>query len=318
MPNTNYLKTFALDGGNGWVKSLKGTQTRKLRSVILELPSYQDAPEDLKADSVYLEYGDRRIIIGELALTMGGVPTYQIQKSEVTELLLMASIAPIQGSPLPIEINNLKLCLPDKREAKNVENLKALVGARNYTRNGEAVTLIVNSVTLIEEGLAAFNYAKSQNLFQWQDKLNAIADFGAGDTSLKLFSPSGDNLRNAQIRSEGLYGLAKSVGSYLLPKLGKSPDLILIMDGISNGTFRYGATDFTFKSEFDICHRAWLENIKSKIKENWGQYYSQLGEILLIGGAATLATPLASTPNSRCKLARGHQFINAYGMTLEA
>ena len=229
----------------------------------------------------------------------------------------MAAIEPTQGSTLPVEINSLKLCTPDKRESKNISNLKSLVGTRTYSRNGIDMTLKVNSVTLIEEGLAAFNYAKNQNLFQFPDKLNAIADFGAGDTSLKLFTSTGENLRNAQIRLEGLYGLAKSIASYLLPKLGKSPDLVLIMDGISNQSFRYGATDTTFKTEFDICHQAWLGNLKSKIKESWGQHFPQLGQVLLVGGAASLAMKLAETPDSRFKLAKNHQYINALGMTLE-
>jgi len=317
MSNTNFIKAVSLDAGNGWIKICRGAQTRKIRSCIFELPSYQDEPENLKNDSVFLEYGDRRIIVGELALSMGGVPTYQIQKSEVTEILLMSAIEPTQGSKLPTEIDKLKLCTPDKRESKNISNLKALVGTRTYSRNGIDMTLKINSVTLIEEGLAAFNYAKNQNLFQFPDKLNAIADFGAGDTSLKLFTSTGENLRNAQIRLEGLYGLAKSIASYLLPKLGKSPDLVLIMDGISNETFRYGATDTTFKDEFDICHQQWIGSLKSKIKESWGQHFPQLGEVLLVGGAASLAMKLAATPNSRFKLAKNHQFINALGMTLE-
>ena len=318
MNNSNFVKAVSFDGGNGWIKICRGSQTRKLRSCIFELPTYQDAPENLKPDSIFLEYGDRRIIVGELALAMGGVPTYQIQKSEVTEILLMASIEPTQGSKLPTEIDKLKLCTPDKREAQTVSNLKSLVGTRSYARNGIDMTLKVNSVILIEEGLAAFKYAKNQSLFQYPDKLNAIADFGAGDTSLKLFTAEGENLRNAQIRLEGLYGLAKSIASYLLPKLEKSPDLVLIMDGISNQTYRYGATNETFKDEFDICHQQWLGSLKSKIKESWGQHFPQLGEILLVGGAASLAMKLASSPNSRFKLAKNHQYINALGMTLEA
>ena len=316
MNNTDFIKVVSFDGGNGWIKICRGSQTRKIRSVIFELPTYQDAPENLKPDSIFLEYGDRRIIVGELALSMGGVPTYQIQKSEVTEILLMAAIEPTQGSKLATEINKLKLCTPDKRETQTVNNLKSLVGTRNYARNGVDMTLRVNSVALIEEGLAAFQYAKSQSLFQFPDKLNAIADFGTGDTSLKLFAPNGDNLRNAQIRLDGVFGLAKEIASYLLPKLGKSPDLILIMNGIACQNFKYGATDFTFKAEFDICHKAWLESLKSKIKESWGQYFPQLGEILLVGGSAPLATGLSS--NSRFKMAKNHQYINALGMTLEA
>jgi len=318
MPNTNYLKSVSLDAGNGFLKLVRNNQTQKIRSCIFELPSYQDEPENLGTNSIYLEYGDRRLLVGELALGMGGIPTYQVQKATITEMLLMAAIAPVQGSNLPVEINNLRLCLPDKREKQNAELLNALVGTRSYTRNGLPLTLIINSVTLVEEGTAAFKYAKTQSLFQYPDKLNAIADFGTGDTSLKLFAPNGDNLRNAQIRLDGVFGLAKAIASYLLPKLGKSPDLILIMNGIASQNFKYGATDFTFKTEFDICHKAWLESLKSKIKESWGQYFPQLGEILLVGGSAPLATGLSSSPNSRFKMAKNHQFINALGMTLEA
>jgi len=316
MRNTNFLKSGAVDAGNGFVKIALRQKTQILRSCILELPSYQDEPENLGTNSVYLEYGDRRIIVGDLALAMGGIPTYQVQKAQITELLLMAAIAPVQNSSLPVEIDNLRLCLPDKREKLNADILKALVGTRSYTRNGLPVTLIVNSITLIEEGAAAFKYAQSQSLFAYPDKLNAIADFGAGDTSLKLFSPSGEILRGAQIRLEGVFGLAKAIASYLLPKLQTSPDLILIMNGIASQNFKYGATDLTFKTEFDTCRKAWLESLKSKIKESWGQHFPQLGEILLVGGSAPLATPLSTNP--RFKMVKAPQYANVIGMSLEA
>lgn len=318
-PNVNLVKILSADLGNRYIKFLgKNGSTYRIPSFIYYLQDYQDSPEVLDNDSVFLEFADTRILVGKLAAEMGGRPTYQLDKSEVANLLLMAVIAPIPGSDLQMHIEQLRVCLPDSRDEQSVSNLKSLETTRTLTRNGKKFTYSVGQVKIFNECAAAFKYGKKHDLFIYPDKLNGVLDFGGGTLLVKLFTPSGIVIREADITVNGTFELANSIAARLLPKLGKSPDLSLIMNGIADGSCLYGATGLDFKAEFVKSHAEFLEKIKILINQQWGEkYFPELGEVLLTGGSAPLLTELASKPNSRFKLVPNHQYCNVLGMALE-
>lgn len=317
--NVDLIKIVSADLGNRFIKYLgKNGSAYRIPSFIYSLQDYQDSPEVLDNNSVFLEFGDSRIIIGKIAAEMGGRPTYQLDKSEVANLLLMAAIAPIPGSDLPLHIDQLRVCLPDSRDSQSVNNLKSLETTRTLTRNGQRFTYSVGQVKIFNECAAAFKYGQKYELFTYPNKLNGVLDFGGGTLLIKLFTPSGMVIREADITVEGTFNLARSIAARLLPQLGKSPDLSLIMNGIADGTYLYGATNFNFKAEFTKSHSELLDTIKILINQQWGEkYFPELGEVLLTGGSAPLLTDLASKPNSRFKLVPNHQYCNVLGMALE-
>lgn len=317
--NVNLVQIVSADLGNRFLKFLgKNGSVYRIPSFIYYFQDFQDSPEFIDDQSVFLEIADTRILVGKLAAELGGRATYQLDKSEVANLLLMAAIAPTPGSSLPMHIEQLRVCLPDSRDEQSVQNLKALETTRTLTRNGKKFTYSIGEVKIFNECAAAFRYAKKHDLFKHPDKLNGVLDFGGGTLLIKLFTPSGLVIREADITVDGTFDLARSIAARLLPKLGKSPDLSLIMNGIADGSYLYGATNLSFKAEFLKSHSEFLDTIKILISEHWEQkYFPELGEVLLTGGSAPLLTALASKPNSRFKLVQNHQYINVLGMSLE-
>jgi len=317
--NVNLIKVVSADLGNRYLKFLgkNGTACR-IPSYIYYLQDFQDSPETLDDQSVFLQVGESRILVGKLAAELGGRPTYQLDKSEVANLLLMAAIAPTPGSNLPLHIDQLRVCLPDSRDAQSVENLKSLQTTRTLIRNGQEFTYSIGEVKIFNECAAAFRYAKKHGLFAHPGKLNGVLDFGGGTLLVKLFTPSGMVIREADITVNGTFDLARSIAARLLPKLGKSPDLSLIMNGIADSSYLYGATNLSFRAQFLESHSEFLDTVKILINQQWGEkYFPELGEVLLTGGSAPLLTALASKPTSRFKLVPNHQYINVLGMDLE-
>lgn len=312
------VKIKSADLGNRFCKWCDNLgNTRKIPSFIHTLRDFEDSPETLDDRSVFLEIGESRIVLGQLAQELGGKPTYQLDKTELAPTLLMASIAPLEGSDLPLLIKQLRVCLPDRRDTQAVANLNTLVGSHSLIRNGRKFSYEIESIKIFDEAVGSFRYAKHHGLFQYPDKLNAIADFGGGTLIIRLFTSSGSILREADILLDGTFSLASTIAATLLPRLGKSPNLSAIMNGIADNSFRYGATDIIFKAEFLKCQADFVETIRLTIKERWQKFFPELGEVLLTGGSAPLLTSLASSPNSRFKLAKNHQFINILGMNLE-
>ena len=313
------VKFHSADLGNRalkWCDNLGNIH--KIPSFVHTLRDFEDTPEYLDEQSVYLETGEVRIVLGKLASELGGRAIYQLNKTELAPILLMASIAPVQGSHLPLLIQELRVCLPDRRDTAAVANLKKLEGSHTLVRNGKKFSYEIQSTKIFDEAVGSFRYAKHHGLFQYGTKINAIADFGGGTLILRLFSPSGSILREADIILDGTFALASTIAATLLPRLGKSADLSLIMNGISDGSYRYGCTDVVFKAEFLKCQADFVETIRLTIKERWQKFFPELGEVLLTGGSPPLLVSLANSPNSRFKLAKNHQFINVLGMNLEA
>lgn len=130
-------------------------------------------------------------------------------------------------------------------------------------------------------------------------------------------------IRTADTVLPGTHQLAQKIAGVLLPTLGYSPELRLIMDAIADNSFLYGTTEINFESIFQKCREQWIGEIRSKLKVAWTQQLSDLGEVLIIGGSATLAQSLVEATKGRFKIAfhpsvpNFSQLISLYGMGLE-
>jgi TRAP-type mannitol/chloroaromatic compound transport system substrate-binding protein len=88
------------------------------------------------------------------------------------------------------------------------------------------------------------------------------------------------------------------------------------MDAIADGSFQVGVSGTKFAHLFEKCRDAWIEEIRTALRTAWGQYFNQVGEILIIGGSAPLAKPIEEATKGRFKVAPNPQNISIMGMVL--
>jgi hypothetical protein len=91
----------------------------------------------------------------------------------------------------------------------------------------------------------------------------------------------------------------------------------MLMDAIASGHLIYGSTEIDFSREFVSVRDAWTADIRAKLKANWAKYLPSLGELIIIGGSASLLQPMCEASKGRFKVAPKPQFFNLYGLSKE-
>ena len=303
-PGNRYIEYVSADG-----------QMIRLPNVIREFdPSWEDVPAPA-ADTVIIEREGRIYAIGQAAKTMHGRSAFDKGKLGMMFDSIFAALEPSYGQSI-LRVENLKIAVPDIRSQDAIAESKKLQGTFEYTRNGQALITTIARVTLIEEATAAYSYGIENGLYQWSDAINGVIDFGGGTSSGRLYSPDGLMLREASITLPGTNQLAQSIQARLLKETAVSADLSAIMDGIENGSYRIGRNGATFVSHFASARDIWLDDIRSKAISQWNPYLNDLGEIILVGGSASLATSLEERTKGRFKVAPNPQDITILGMGL--
>lgn len=288
-------------------------------SVIKKLEPWEEAEFD--EESVFVEVRDsdgnttERFVIGAEAQSQKGTPAFEVNKVELAKHFIYATLEP-SAAQTTVVIECLRIALPDARNLENVALLKELEGVYEFIRNGKHIVASVRNVEPVDETRPAYRYAKENGLFQSPKSLNGILDLGGGTGIGRLYSPSGSLNRQADVIVPGTYALAEKIDAALLPTTGFSQDLGLIMDAIENGTFTIGTSGIGFADLFEKCRNTWLEDIRGKLRTKWGQYFSEIGEVLIIGGSAPLAALIQESTNGRFKVAANPQTINIKGMLL--
>ena len=302
--------------GNRYIEyvSVNGQMVR-LPNVIRDFDaSWEDVPSP-STDTAIIERDGRIYAIGQAAKTMHGKAAFDKGKLSMMFDSVFAALEPSYGQSI-LRVENLKIAVPDTRNSEAIAESKKLQGTFEYTRNGQALITTVAKVTLIEEATAAYNYGVKTDLYQWLDAINGVIDFGGGTSSGRLYSPDGLMLREASITLPGTNQLAQSIQARLLKETAVSADLSAIMDGIENGSYRIGRNGATFVSHFASARDIWLDDIRSKAISQWNPYLNDLGEIILVGGSASLATSLEERTKGRFKVAPNPQDITILGMGL--
>jgi hypothetical protein len=316
--NINLVKIQAIDAGNRHIKWLdRKNNPRRIPSYSLQLEDFQDTPKG-NDESVVIEFEGDRFVLGKIAKTMKGVPTYQTEKTDpnLAKLLIMAAMEPVQGSVLPLHIEQLRICLPDSRNREQVNNLKSLTGTKTIIRNGVEITYSIAAIEVWDECKGSYLYGKKANLYNYPNHVNGVLDIGGGTILAKLFSPDGEFIRGGDVRLDGTFELARAIASHLLPKLNYSPELPTIMDAIADKSLTLGATGISFKQEFGACKTKWVESVRARLKEAWQPYRSDIGEVLICGGSAPLFQSLEVSSSGRFKILPNHQFAGIHGMAL--
>lgn len=304
-------RSVPLDAGNRFIKWVgPDGKVNCIPSFFKELEEWEDAESD--DQSVLIEIGGKRYIIGRAAQDLKGRPTFEGDKCELAWLLALVAIQPNPGET-SVRIEEMPIALPDSRNKEAVTALKQVEGTREFFRNGEYIIYTVHRVVPVDETKAAYSYALTSGLFQYH-RTNGILDLGGGTGIGRLYSASGTLIREADTILPGTFSLAQKIGAALTPQLGQSANLSMIMDAIADGSYIYGTTGINFQPLFTKFHADWLEEIRSKLKISWGKWMSEIGEVIVIGGSATLALPLVESSKGRFKLAPNPQTFTIVAM----
>ncbi len=308
------------DGGN---RTLKWIDTDNRPQIIPAFikpfePGFDDpSPDD---HSVVISSGDDHFCLGAVARDMRGTPVFQDNKCELAKKLVLAAIEPHPGSSAVV-IQRLVIALPNSRNQADVVELKKIEGTHQFTRNGQRITAVVHEVKPIDETQSAYNFAMKRDLYRSKRQLNGVLDLGGGTGIGRLYSVGGSLIREADAILPGTYDLARRISARITPQLASSPDLSQIMDGIERQDFALGTSGFQFQKQFELCREQWLSDIRAELRSRWNQWMSEIGEVLIIGGSASLAKPLEETTKGRFKVAkhsqidRFAQLISLLGMT---
>jgi hypothetical protein len=154
-------------------------------------------------------------------------------------------------------------------------------------------------------------------MWRYPQNPNGILDIGGGTAIARLFAPGGALLRDADIVLPGTSHLAQRLAAAILPKVGNTADAGMLMDAIASGNLCYGSTEIDFSREFVAVRDAWVSDIRAKLKANWAPYLPSLGELVVIGGSASLLQPMCEASKGRFKVAPKPQFFNLYGLQKE-
>jgi hypothetical protein len=185
-----------------------------------------------------------------------------------------------------------------------------------FRRNGETIHASVREVEPVDETRPAYRLACAKNLYKSLKYINGVLDLGGGTGIGRLYSPSGNLMRQADVIVPGTFQLAKKIDSALMPTTNQSQDLSQVMDAIADGSFQVGVSGAKFAHLFEKCREAWIEEIRASLRTAWSQYFDQVGEILIIGGSAPLAKPIEESTKGRFKVAPNPQTISIQGMVL--
>ncbi|NEP00365.1 MAG: hypothetical protein F6K58_17130 [Symploca sp. SIO2E9] len=251
---------------------------------------------------------------------MGGYPTYQGEKADLSLKLCLAGLKLPKGYR-QCQIKKLAVCTPNQLATEKIVRMKdALRGVHSFERNELALTVNIYEVECQPETLGAWRYANNNGLYKWK-RPNAILDLGGKTGIGQVYMPSGMAPVDGRVIVSGTYDLAKLIAAEdkQLAALDTSADLGKIMDAIANGSYTYATFEqsISFTETFHTCLYKWITGIRDRLKTQWQKYLPQLGEVLIIGGSAPLANELVLKTNGRFKVAENHKTINVQGMLID-
>jgi len=302
---------LAVDPGNRFTKWIECQTVRSIPSYVKELADWEEGGND--AHSYEIEFLGKRYLVGRLAQLMGGSPAFESGKADLAHLLILPALT----SDSPQRIESLVIPTPDSRNQQTIAKLKELETTIEFSVNGHDCLTTIRSVVAVDECRGAYDLALGRQMWRYPQNPNGVLDIGGGTAIARLFAPGGALLRDADIVLPGTSHLAQRLAAAILPKVGNTADAGMLMDAIASNDFRYGSTDIDFSREFVTVRDGWVSDIRAKLKANWAKYLPSLGELVVIGGSASLLQPMCEANKGRFKVAPKPQFFNLYGLQKE-
>ncbi|MEG4589700.1 ParM/StbA family protein [Microcoleus sp. MOSTC5] len=302
---------LAVDPGNRFTKWIECQTVRSIPSYVKELADWEEGGSD--GQSYEIGFDGRRYLVGRLAQLMGGAPAFESGKADLAHLLILPALA----SDSPQRIERLVIPTPDSRNQQTIAKLKQLETTLEFTVNGRDCLSTIRKIEPVDECRGAYDLAANRLMWRYPKNPNGILDIGGGTAIARLFAPGGALLRDADIVLPGTSHLAQRLAAAILPKIGSTADAGMLMDCIESSTFVYGSTDIDFSREFVSVRDSWIADIRAKLKANWAKYLPNLGELVVIGGSASLLQPMCEQSKGRFKVAPKPQFFNLFGLQKE-
>ncbi|MEG4989803.1 ParM/StbA family protein [Microcoleus sp. BR0-C5] len=302
---------LAVDPGNRFVKWVDGQTLHCIPSYVKELADWEEGGND--GQSYEIGFDGKRYIIGRLAQLMGGSPAFEVGKTDLAHLLILPALA----SDSPQRIERLVIPTPDSRHSLTIAKLKQLEATLEFSVNGHDCLATIRKIEPVDECRGAFDFAQRRSIWRYPNRNNGIVDIGGGTAIARLFMPGGGLLRDADIVLPGTSHLAQRLAAAILPKVGSTADAGMLMDSIASNNYIYGTTGIDFSREFVAVRDAWVADIRQKLNANWMKHLSGLGELIIIGGSASLLQPMCEASKGRFKVAPRPQFFNLYGLNKE-
>src|SRR4028119_997417 len=312
QPHRAAVRTqLVIDAGNRFTKWVDCQTVRSIPSYVKELSDWEEGGSD--GQSYEIEFSGRRYLVGRGGQRMSGAPAVESGKADLAHLLILPALA----SDSPQRIERLVIPTPDSRNLATIAKLKELETTIEFSVNGHDCLTTIRSVVAVDECRGAYDLALGRPMWRYPQNPNGILDIGGGTAIARLFAPGGALLRDADIVLPGTSHLAQRLAAAILPKVGSTADAGSLMDSIATGDYRYGNTDIDFSREFASVRNCWVNDIRSKLKANWAKYLPSLGELVVIGGSASLLQPMCEASKGRFKVAPRPQFFNLYGLNKE-
>ena len=313
----------AVDVGNRVIKYCTDTGIVKtLPSWHKDLESWDNPQPDKESAIINYVKGDNADLVGQswvvgmVAQDLGGTPTFELEKAFLAPKLFLAMLENWAGSG-QLSLSRLVCSLPNDLQTDKVEALvESLTGSHHVVRNGQPLSVDIRNVEVQPETLGAFKWALANKFFKYA-RVNGVLDLGGKTGIGQLFTKNGTLIRESRVIVGGTYNLAKIIAKH--PELmaqDTTPNLSLIMDAIADGTLVYGTTGISFSDRFESYVAQWLSDIRNKLKISWSQWLPELGEVVIVGGSAPLASSLVEQTGGRFKIAEQPQFCGVMGMLL--
>jgi hypothetical protein len=312
-------KCVAFDGGNRFIKWVDpSNQVKMIPSCIKEISLTQWKRLNPDPLTVAVEMDGKRYLIGRQAQELQGEPVFNRNKCELAEIIALAAIEPNPDADY-VHIANFAIALPSDTNDSDIEAVKRLENfpnAREFKRNGRHICYSIANVLPLNETEPAFLYARQHGMFAYPDNPNAVWDIGGGTSIARIYLPSGTMIQDAEIILPGTKELAQQVASEMQAIFGLSysPALADIMDAIARADFLYSTAKLDFSVIYkDVCAK-WVESARAEIRSKWSKYLPNLGEVMVVGGSADLASPICQASGDRFWIAPQPQMFNILAM----
>jgi len=294
VTNATKRTLLSLDFGNYELKSFDGRQVVKIRSLQRQLATGQKTLLASDTSPIIEMDGDRWHVGSQAGRYPSYEATVQTDKTRLAQLHLAACVGQSGHYDLVVSHHSPENC---------TDFLKAaLLGKRSYTRNGQQIDVVVDSVTVVLEGSGAYQLAKARNYIPDRG-YTIVIDLGGSTWVSALYASDGELIASTAHEREGTYALAIAIASdsRLQKALQEStsvssPDPSVILEGLAKGNY-YGESELCWSEWLGDYLDPWWKGITQSLKSGYQSYLPSVKRFIVTGGGANLVSPkIAASP----------------------
>lgn len=283
------MAVFCTDIGNySSITALVGDTPQVIRSAYTDI-SFTSARTEPTADSPSVELDGKKLMLGSRAVKQKQQATAAERGKSATEIVKPFLFAGLRAN----FDGTVRFLLPDHNNWDEDAIRKALIGDNPHevVVNGKSYKHRIRAIDFHLETDVAVRHAYSQGKLDVDGDTLAI-DIGGGTTNFVVMTPDGDILARRSIPKVGGVSLANDIiNSDLMQDFAKRESAAFntskVMDAIADGSLCYGRR-YDFSSVFPGLLENWFSNLIDTIQTSVNAYMSDVTNIMLIGGNASL------------------------------